>query len=268
MQINNKVFVLTGAGSGMGREMVLLLLKKGAKVAMADIHEDAMKETRDLAGDLGVNTSLHVLNIADKLMVEAFPEKVIAEHGQVDAVINNAGIIQPFVRVNDLDYEAIERVMNVNFYGTLYMVKAFLPHLLKRPEAHIMNVASMGGFLPVPGQSIYGAAKAGVKLMTEALESELLDTNVNVTLAYPGAIATNIMDNSGLDMPNDPDAAENSKMKPMAADKAAKIMIDAMEKNVVRVFVGKDSKTMDRLYRLSPKMATGLIAKNMKSLLS
>lgn len=268
MNVQNKTIVVTGGGSGMGREMVLLLLKKGAKVAMVDIHEETMKETRDLAGDLGKNTSMHVVNIADKVAVEALPDQVIAKFGAVDGVINNAGIIQPFVKVNDLEYDAIERVMQVNFYGTLYMTKAFLPLLLKRPEAHILNVASMGGFLPVPGQSIYGAAKAGVKLMTEALDSELVGTSVNVTLAFPGAIATNIMDNSGLEMrKNAGEDSENSKMKPLPADEAAKIMIEAMEKNVVRVFVGKDSKTMNNLYRLSPKMATGLILKNMKSLL-
>jgi short-subunit dehydrogenase len=149
------------------------------------------------------------------------------------------------------------------------MTKTFLPLLLKRPEAHIVNVASMGGFLPVPGQSIYGAAKAAVKLMTEALQGELADTSVNVTLAFPGAIATNIMDNSGLKM----DRAEQtdndtSKMKPMPADEAADEIIKAMEKNKVRLCVGKDSKTMHRLYRLSPKFATNLIAKNMKSLLT
>jgi len=267
MQINHKVFVVTGAGSGMGREMVLQLLEKGAKVAMVDIHEDTMKETRKRAGDLAKNTSMHVVNIADKVAVEALPDQVIAKFGDVDAVINNAGIIQPFVRVNDLDYDAIDRVMQVNFYGTLYMTKAFLPILLKRPEAHIMNVSSMGGFLPVPGQSIYGAAKAAVKLMTEALDSELADTNVNVTLAFPGAIATNITTNSGLEMPANADE-QSAKMKPMPADEAAEVMIKAMEKNVVRVFVGKDSNTMNNLYRLSPKMATGLILKNMKELLS
>jgi short-subunit dehydrogenase len=267
MQIKNKVFVVTGGGSGIGREMVLNLLKKGAKVAMVDIHEDAMKESRDLSGDLGKRTSLHVVNIADKVAVESLPDQVIAKHGQVDVVINNAGIIQPFVRVNDLSYDDIDRVMQVNFYGTLYMTKTFLPLLLKRPEAHIVNVASMGGFLPVPGQSIYGAAKAAVKLMTEALQGELADTSVNVTLAFPGAIDTNIMNNSGLEMPANAEE-QSAQMKPKPADEAADEIIEAMEKNKVRLCVGKDSKTMHRLYRLSPKFATNLIAKNMKSLLT
>jgi short-subunit dehydrogenase len=97
-----------------------------------------------------------------------------------------------------LPYDAIERVLNVNLYGVIYMTKAFLPHLLTRPEAHIVNVSSMGGFFPVPGQSLYGASKAAVKLLTEGLYSELIDTNVRVTAVFPGAIATNISQNSGL----------------------------------------------------------------------
>lgn len=128
----------------------------------------------------------------------AFANKVVAEHGHVDGIINNAGIIQPFVDLNDLGMDRIERVLNINFYGTLYMVKAFLPFLLERPEAHIVNVSSMGGFLPVPGQSIYGASKAAVKLMTEALHSELKGTNVSVSVVIPGGIATDIKKNSDI----------------------------------------------------------------------
>ncbi len=268
MQVKGKTFVVTGGGSGIGREMVLLLLGKGAKVAMLDIHEDTMKETRELAGELGKNTSLHVINIADKIVVEALPEQVIAKHGQVDGIINNAGIIQPFVRVNDLDYDAIDRVMKVNFYGTLYMVKSFLPFLLKRPEAHIVNVSSMGGFIPVPGQSIYGASKAAVKLLTEGLSSELVDTKVHVTVAFPGAVSTNITDNSGLKIiPKMEEKGKSSKIKSLPASEAARIIIEAMEKNKVRVFVGNDSKTLNLFYSLSPGFATNLIAKNMKSLL-
>jgi NAD(P)-dependent dehydrogenase (short-subunit alcohol dehydrogenase family) len=98
---------------------------------------------------------------------EALPEQVLARFGVVDGLINNAGIIQPFSRLNDLDYAAIDRVLNVNLYGTIFVTKAFLPHLLNRPEAHIANLSSMGGFVPVPGQTIYCAAKAAVKLMSE-----------------------------------------------------------------------------------------------------
>ncbi len=151
MNVLNKVMVVTGGGSGIGRELVLLLLAKGAKVAAVDINEAALAETVERAGSLQTQLSTHIVNITYKAAVSGLPEQVIAAHGAVDGIINNAGIIQPFVRVNDLGYDAIERVMNVNFYGMLYMTKAFLPHLLKRPEAHITNISSMGGFLPVPG---------------------------------------------------------------------------------------------------------------------
>jgi NAD(P)-dependent dehydrogenase (short-subunit alcohol dehydrogenase family) len=192
MKVKEKVIVVTGGGSGMGRELVLLLLQKGARIAAVDINPDTLQETVSLALNSKDRVSTHVTNITDKNAVEALPDQVIAAHGAVDGLINNAGIIQPFVRINDQDYDAINRVLNVNLYGLIYMTKAFLPYLLKRPEAHIVNTSSMGGFLPVPGQTIYGASKAAVKLLTEGLNSELLDTSVRVTVVFPGAIATNI----------------------------------------------------------------------------
>ncbi|MCU0361707.1 MAG: SDR family NAD(P)-dependent oxidoreductase, partial [Bacteroidia bacterium] len=140
---NNKTIVVTGGGNGMGRELTLLLLKKNARVAAIDIRQDALDETVKLAGANKSRLSTHVLNITDKAAVEQLPEQLIALHGSVDGLINNAGIIQPFVKINDLQYEAIDRVMQVNFYGMLYMSKSFLPHLLKRPEAHIVNISSM-----------------------------------------------------------------------------------------------------------------------------
>lgn len=268
MKVLNKTIVVTGGGSGMGRELVLLLLSKGARVAAVDMNEVALKETATLAGDKAGQLTSHVLNITDRASVEAFPEVVITAHGSVDAIMNNAGIIQPFVRINDLDFAAAERVMNVNFYGTLNMIKAFLPHLLKRPEAHIVNISSMGGFLPVPGQSVYGASKAAVKLLSEGLYSELMNTGVKVSVVFPGAIATNITANSGVTMPNSPEMkAQASKFKPMPASEAAAIMISGMENNKVRIYVGSDSKSMNLLYRLNPGFATRFIGRKMQSLL-
>lgn len=262
MQTNNKVFVVTGAGSGMGRELTIQLVKKGAKVAMADIHEQSMQETAEIAGK--ENVSLHVLNIADRASVEKLPEEVIRHHGVVDAVINNAGIIQPFVDVNDLEYATIERVFNVNFYGMLYMTKTFLPLLLERPEAHIANVSSMGGFIPFPGQTIYSASKAAVKIFTEGLYSELKGTNVGITVIHPGAINTNIMINSGVSMETSAQSAQdNSSYKTLPASKAAAIMIDAIEKIKYRVMVGSDARMLDIIYRISPKRAVDMIVKKM-----
>lgn len=268
MKVQNKVIVVTGGGNGIGRELVLNLLSRGARVAAVDINESALQETIKLAGDKKDKLSTHVVNITDKAAVESLPEQIISRHGAVDGIINNAGIIQPFVRVYDLDYAAIERVMNVNFYGALYMTKAFLPHLLKRPEAHVANTSSMGGFLPVPGQSIYGAAKAAVKLLTEGLHSELAHTNVGVTVIFPGAIGTNIAVNSGVGDSLKMDASTQQRaIRVLQPSKAAEIIIDAIEKNKYRVLVGSDAKFMDFIYRLNPQRAANFIFKQMQSLL-
>ena len=188
MKMQNKVIVVTGAGSGIGRALTLKLVAMGAKVAAVDLNPDTLAETVNLAGSNKRKISTHIVNVSDKGAVDNLPQAVINAHGTVDGLINNAGIIQPFVKLADLDDKIIERVLNVNLYGVIYMTRAFLPHLLKRPEAHITNVSSMGGFFPVPGQTIYGASKAAVKLMTEGLYAELIDTNVGVTVVFPGVL--------------------------------------------------------------------------------
>lgn len=267
MKVQNKVIVVTGGGSGMGRELVLQLLAKGAKIVTIDINENALQETIALAAAKKDALKTFVVNITDKTAVEKLLNDAIAAFGFVDGIINNAGIIQPFVKVNELNYETIERVMNINFYGTLYMIKTFLPHLLTRTEAHIVNISSMGGFLPVPGQTIYGASKAAVKLLTEGLHSELATTNVKVTVVFPGAVNTNITKNSGLNVPAKP-VAENKAMKTLLPAKAAAIIIDGMENNRYRVLVGRDAQFMDWFYRLSPAKAASIISKKMKALLA
>jgi short-subunit dehydrogenase len=266
MQSKNKVFVVTGGGNGIGRELVLNLLNRGAKVAAIDLIEASLSETKNIAGVKAINLSTHILNITDRQKVEQLPEEIIKQHGAIDGLVNCAGIIQPFVRINDLDYSSIDKVLGVNFYGSLYFIKAFLPHLLKRNEAHILNVSSMGGFLPVPGQGIYGASKAAVKLLTEALYAELLDTGVKVSVVFPGAIGTNISANSGVEAPKMPEGNSNIKMLPPF--EAAEIIISSMEKNKFHIYVGKDSKFMNLLYRLNPQYATRLISKQMRALLS
>jgi short-subunit dehydrogenase len=269
MKAHNKTIVVTGGGNGMGREMVLNLLNRGAKVAAVDMREDFLIETQNLAGNTATNLSVHVLNITDKAAVYRFFNEVIEHHGAVDGLINCAGIIQPFVKTVDLGFDAIEKVMNVNFYGSLYMIKAFLPHLLKRPEAHLVNISSMGGFLPVPGQSVYGASKAAIKLLTEALYAELLYTKVQVSVVFPGAIGTNISANSDVAIPaGTAQDTDKPEMKVLPPHEAAELIISGMEKNKTRIYVGNDSKFMNMLYRLSPGYATRLISKKMKSLLS
>lgn len=262
MRLSDKVVIVTGAGSGMGRQLTIELVARGAKVAAVDMRQETLEETARLAGP---NVKTFVLDVADRAAVAALPATIESAMGPVDVLINNAGIIQPFVPIKDLSMEAAEKVMNVNFYGPLTLIKAFLPMLLSRPEAHILNVSSMGAYAPVPGQSVYGASKAAVKLMTEGLRSELMDTHVGVTVVFPGAINTNISTNSGLAMPAMDSNAKAMKMT--EADVAARVMIDAIEKGKARITVGKDATMMDRLSRINPVFAANLIYKQMKSLL-
>ena len=267
MNVQGKTIVVTGGGSGMGRELTLLLLKKGARVAAVDINEATLKETETLAGDHQGRLSTHVVNITDRAVVAALPEVVIQAHGVVDGVINNAGIIQRFVKINELEFSDMERVINVNFWGTVNVTKAFLTHLLKRPEAHIVNTSSMGGYLPVPGQTAYGASKAAVKLFTEGLHSELLNTNVHVTAVFPGATATNISANSGVTANANSTSDKAPKIKMTLPSVAAEIIVDGIEKNKYHILVGSDAKMMDFLCRLMPERAAKLIYTQMRSLL-
>ncbi len=261
MKVDDKVIVVTGGGSGIGRQLVLELLKKGAIVAATDINESSLQETKELAGVGPERLSIHQLDISDKVKVDALPEQIVATHGVVDGVINNAGIIQPFVDIKDLDYDWIERIMNIDFYGAVYMTKSFLPYLLDRPEAHIANVSSMGGFIPFPGQTMYGAAKAALKLFTEGLNTELKDTTVGVTVVHPGAVNTNISGNSSVEINiGDDNEAMN---RALDASKAASIIIDAIEKNKFRVLVGGDARFLDIYYRISPEKAVRFIVKKM-----
>lgn len=264
MQIKDKVFVVTGGGNGIGREVVLQLVQRGAKVAAIDLNEAGLQQTHELSGH-SANLHTYAVNITDLARVEQLPTEVKDRFGQVDGVINVAGIIQPFKRINDLSYEDVGRVMNVNFWGLLHMVKTFLPELLARPEGHIVNVASMGAYAPVPGQSVYGASKAAVKLLSEGLYAELLDTNVGVTVVFPGATATNIAGNSGIAM--DGQSAENSKFKMTPPSETARLIIEGIEQNKYHVFSGSDAKMMDRISRYAPNRVAKIIYKQMKSLL-
>lgn len=267
MDMAGKVVVVTGGGNGIGQQVVLELLRRGARVAAVDIREESLNDTADIAGP-GDWLATFVVDITDRTATEALPEQVIAAHGVVDCLINVAGIIQPFVKLNELEYDVIERVINVNLYGTIHMVKAFLPHLLKRPVAHVANVSSMGGFLPVPGQTIYGASKAAVKLMTEGLYAELLDTNVGVSVIFPGAVATEITSNSGVEIPGRVTNEEEMRARTTSPEEAARIILDGIEDDDLQIFVGRDSRMMNLFNRVSPRRSTHLIYKQMKDLLS
>lgn len=265
MRIQDNVFVITGAGSGIGRAVTLELLARGARVAAVDRTEGTLAETVALAGSAGrARISSHVLDITDRDAVGALPAAVLEQHGRIDGVMSIAGIIQPFVPVVDLRLETAERLMNVNFWGTYYLDTAFIPHLRQRPAASLVNVSSMGALAPVPGQGAYGASKAAVMLLAECLYAELRDSTIAVTLVIPGGVATNITTNSGVEMPRM--AATKTPKTTTAAD-AARQIVDAVEKGTFRVLIGSDAKMLDRVARVSPTRAITMIADRMKALM-
>ncbi len=268
MKLENKTLVVTGGGNGIGRQVVLEALRRGARVAAVDIRQESLDETTALA-DAGDRLATFVVDITDRAAVERLAGQVVDRFGSVDGTVNVAGIIQPFVRLADLDYEDIERVVNVNLWGTVHVIKAFLPLLLARPEAHVTNVSSMGGFLPVPGQTIYGATKAAVKLMSEGLYAELLETDVGVSVVFPGAVSTDIGANSGVDMGmSEEEMAEAAaNRKSTSPEEAAEIILDGIESDRLHIYVGGDSKMMNLANRVAPKRATHLIYSQMKDLL-
>ena len=271
MRIEGRTFIVTGGGNGIGREVVLGLLARGASVAALDLREEGLAETTRLAGTAAASRlTTYAVNVTDRARVAEVVDEVAASG--LDGLLNVAGIIQPFVKVADLSFEDMERVMDVNFWGVVNTTKPALPHLVSRPEACLVNVSSMGGFCPVPGQSVYGASKAAVKLFTEALYAEVRGTGVAVTVVFPGAIRTGISDNSGVSMggadgSSSTAAAEESNFPMTEPAEAARQIIEAVVKGSYRITIGKDATMLDRISRLAPQRATDMIAKMMASLL-
>ena len=266
MQVKDKVFVVTGAGNGIARELALQLLAKGARVAAVDVSASRLDETAQLA-HAGDRLSTHVADITDRAAVEALPGAVTARHGQVDGVAHVAGIIHRFAPLTDLSREEIEKVLAVNFWGTVHVATAFLPYLSARPEASLVTFSSMGALVPVPGQGAYGASKAAVKLFAETLYAELRGTGVAVTVVFPGGVSTNITGNSGVAAPVDPSTVDPRKVRTTTPQEAARLTLTAIEKGTPRLLIGSDAVSLDRLARLSPVRAIGVVADKMRSIL-
>jgi short-subunit dehydrogenase len=266
MNVVQKTIAVTGAGNGIGRALTLHLLDKGARVACIDKDEEGLHKTEMEAGSLAVRLSCHAVDITNRETLPKLVNQILHHHGCIDGLINNAGVIQPFVTVKDIEMQDIERVMNINFYGTVNMIKVLLPHLLPRNEAHIVNVCSMGGFVPVPGQVFYGASKAAVKLMSEGLHSELKNTSIGVSVAFPGAVATEITLHSGVIPPEIP-ISQKKNYTAISPQKVAQAIVKGMENNAYHIFIGSDAKWMNALYRLNPEFAANMIQRKMRDLL-
>ena len=259
MEVKNKRIIVTGGAAGIGRQIVIKLLKKGAYVSALDISEENLiKLKKEINSE---NLFTYKVDVSSLDEIKKFKKQFFKDQKDVDILINNAGVIQEFKSIEDLELNSINRVMNINFFGPVNLIKEFLSELKARPEGYIVNVGSMGGFFPFPYQTAYGASKAALGLLTEGLYAELLDTNVKVTLVLPGAIATDIAANSKI---NSREAsAEDSGISMTSPEEVAYQIINAIEKEIWKVYVGKDAKFMNFLYKLNPKKAIKYINKMM-----
>ena len=263
MKLKDKKIIVTGAGGGIGQAVVLKLLSKGAIIWAVDINEACLKETLKKADD----THLHVytLDITKEQEVKKFYDIIILEETYIDGIINIAGVMHPFLDVLEIQDKEIKHVMNVNYYGTLNMVQQFLPILKNREESIIANVSSMGGLIPVPGQTIYGASKAAVKLLTEGLDVELRDTSVHVSLIIPGGVKTDITKHVGMNMEITKGSAVDKFL--LTPEKCATIIVRGIQRNRFRILAGTDVKFMDFLYRVTPRLASLFMRKMIKRMI-
>jgi NAD(P)-dependent dehydrogenase (short-subunit alcohol dehydrogenase family) len=260
-----KVAVVTGAGSGMGRDLALQLAAKGALVAISDVNPAGLDETARLLKAQGAQVHSQLLNVAEREAVLEYADAVAAHFGKVNVVINNAGIAH-HGEVEITEFKQYERVMDVDFWGVVNGTKAFLPHLIASGDGHIVNTSSLFGILAMPGQSAYNAAKFAVRGFTESLyqEMKLAGHPVEVTCVHPGGIKTAIARNSTVsDGHNQQSTAEffDRKLARTTSPRAAEIIIEAMEKNRPRVLVGADAKLLDVLVRAGGSLYEVVIGK-------
>jgi NAD(P)-dependent dehydrogenase (short-subunit alcohol dehydrogenase family) len=265
MDIAGKVVVVTGAGNGLGRQLVLYLIGKGAQVAAVDLRSDGLNETRLQVGNGSSRLSLHQADVSNRDDIARVRDDVLRQHGHVDIIINNAGIIHAFRHVLDLDTDVLERMINVNLYGAVYVTKAFLPMLLTRPGAHIVNVSSIGGVCAFPGQAFYGASKAAIKLFTEGLHSELQGTSVRVTSVVPGALNTDITRNC--DAHSEKLDQASKYFKGTDPGKAARQIMQAVERRRFMRVIGIDAKALSLLNWISHRFTISLLRKVMDRVL-
>jgi NAD(P)-dependent dehydrogenase (short-subunit alcohol dehydrogenase family) len=267
---NGRVAAITGAGSGIGRALANDLARRGAHLALSDIDEIGLAETVAQCEGFGVKITSQRLDVANREAVYAWADTVVAEHGKVNLIINNAGVALG-ATIETMAYEDFEWLMNINFWGVVYGTKAFLPHLKAAAgEGHIVNLSSVFGLMSVPSQSAYNAAKFGVRGFTDALRMELeMDgSSVSCTTIHPGGIKTNIarnarMDASVVELAGGAEKAfkDFDKIALTSPKKAARQILTAVERDRRRALIGPDAKLIDLISRLPASLYQTVLAK-------
>ena len=272
--LRDRVAVITGAGSGIGRALAFELGAAGCKLAISDINEAAVKQVAKELKEAGREVLADRLDVADREAFYAYADKVVNHFGGVHLVINNAGVALGST-VEDTSYEDFEWLMGINFWGVVYGTKAFLPHLKRADEGHIVNISSVFGLIGVPTQSAYNAAKFAVRGFTESLrqELELEGGEVSCTSVHPGGIKTNIARNARMNADSlkratgqDPETArkEFEKLFRTTPEQAAATIIAGIRGNKRRVLIGPDAVAIDTMQRLLPTTYQKLVVAGQK----
>ncbi len=251
---NNKIAVITGAGSGIGRALAQQLNSEGCRLLLCDVNTDALADTVQSLSRSDVAVQTRLLDVSDKQAMQAWASEIASEYGHVDIVINNAGVAAG-APVEESKYGDIEWLMGINFWGVVYGTMEFLPLLRKAEQGHLVNISSIFGIIGVPTQSAYNAAKFAVRGYTEALRQEMAGSNVHVCCVHPGGIKTNIVRNArmtGTDNDRKEAIAKFDQLTPTSPESAAAQIIRAVEKRKKRLLIGMDAKIMSLASRLFP----------------
>jgi short-subunit dehydrogenase len=256
MKLRGRTALVTGAASGIGRGLALVLAERGCHLALCDVNEEGLRETVAAIRDTSLTITTHRLDVSDAAAVAAFPDVVRAQHPRLDLLVNNAGVALggTFEQVSEADFDWL---FSINFFGVVRMTRAFLPMLKESDDARLVNISSIFGIIAIPGQATYAASKFAVRGLSEALRHELAGTSVGVTVVHPGGVATSIADSARTAKAANAEQIERDKKKlkkmlrlsPVAA---AESIVRAVEQRRPRVIVGSDARLMAFFERLMP----------------
>jgi short-subunit dehydrogenase len=272
--IRGAAAAVTGAASGIGRALALELAARGCDLALADRDEAGLQAVAaEIANSHARKVTVHTVDAGEPSQIQAFALQATAAHANLNIVINNAGVALMGM-FGEIDQAEMEWLFNINFWGTVHGTRAFLPHLSRQHEAHIVNLSSIFGIIAPPGQTAYAAAKFAVRGFSESLRHELqmAASPVRLSVVHPGGIATNIARNSrtGSGMTDNARRAQAierfdavAKTTPAAA---AVRIIRGIEKNQPRILIGNDARFMDLLQRFRAATYWAVLARKIEKM--
>ena len=259
-QLRDRVAVVTGAASARPMPLAVALAKKGCDVALVDVNEEGLRETAARVAATGRKVSSHVLSVADRAAMEALPGRVVAEHGHVHIVVNNAGVALDMT-FEEMSMEDLDWIVGINFWGVVHGCKFFLPYLQQEDEAHIVNLSSLFGIIGVPRNSAYCATKFAVRGLTESIWSEISKQGIGLSTVHPGGIRTDIVRSARTPAGTDKDELIDAfdRLARTSPEQAAAKIVRGIEKNQLRVRITPETYVLDWLKRLFPTGVQTLI---------